>query len=94
MASYDAKENYISRYRKAVLDLIELREYLLRLRTEWDRLGYSSVLVDADFTGAHQGMTKSELTSAVSSVEALLNGMGGIASFTDHMTNLYKVKAV
>lgn len=83
------KSNFITNYATNVSTLLDTFQKLRNLRLDWDSEGYSSGIVDADFTGTNVYMTAAILTSAVVSAQALTDLLG--ANGNAHNTNLFKM---
>ena len=90
MADLAAKKaNFISRYKTNVTELLNIVTELKELRTEWDSQGYSSAIVDGDFTGDNNHLTAANLASAITSIQAITDLLA--ANGNAHYTNLYRV---
>ncbi len=63
------RANFISRYRASALKIIEALEELDALKAEYDALGYSSSIVDGDFTGANADLTATPFKDALANLE-------------------------
>ena len=83
------KSNFITRYRTNVDKLLDFINELKEQRTEWDSQGYSSAIVDADFTGDNNHLTAANLASGVTSIQAITDLLA--ASGNAHYTNLYRI---
>lgn len=81
--------NFVSRYRLAIYNLLTARDSLAALKKEWDALGLSGSLDQAqDFVGENSEIIKADLASAVSSMASIESFIA--AGF--HDTNFYKVR--
>lgn len=83
------KSNFITRYRTNTTDLLDTVNELKEQRVEWDSQGYSSAIIDGDFTGDNDHLTAAQLASAVTSIQAAIDLL--TANGNAHYTNLYKV---
>lgn len=63
------KANFISRYRDSVTKLLEALEEVDGMKAEYDGLGYSSGLVDGDFTGSNSDLTATQFKDALGNIE-------------------------
>ena len=81
-----SKANLISRYRAVSRQLLDVMALEQGLKTEYDALGFGDIITDADFTGANEGVTKTQFTSAVASFATIRATYA-----TGHVTNLAKV---
>lgn len=77
-------QEWVAQYRRTAWRLIDSFQRLGNLKSEYDALDLGNVLQEADFTAL--GFTKTEFTTAVSSVDTLLTTFDA-----GHDTNLYKV---
>jgi hypothetical protein len=79
-------EDFIGRYGRSVLQLIDALDQLQALKGEYDALSYSSVDLSA---AVPEHFTSQDFKDAVASAEALR------ATFnTGHNTNLHRIKAL
>jgi hypothetical protein len=83
------KSAYISRYKNTVTSFLDIVKTLKELRTEWDSLGYSGTLVDADFVSDNNHISAANLTSAVTTAQAVTDLMA--ANGNAHNSNFYKL---
>ena len=90
MADLSAKKsNFIARYRKSVVEVLDQVSELKDMRVEWDSQGYSSAIVDVDFVGDNRHMTAAQLASAITSIQAVIDLLA--ANGNAHNTNLFRM---
>lgn len=82
-----SKERFIDDWRAGVSRLLNDLEELRALGSEYAALDLGNELVDGDFQGANEGITKAHFVASVSSVEAFQTLLG-----QGHATNFYRVK--
>ncbi len=80
-----SKQAFVGRYRDNAERLLDALEEDASLRSEWDSLGLSGALSNADVAGGD--VTAAEVTAAVGSVSAVRAFMAA-----GHLTNLYRLR--
>ena len=78
--------DFVSRYRTDVSTFLHALDALMAARRQWDALDYGSTLPPDAFEGANSDIDLTEMTAAVSSIEAINGFMAA-----GHFTTLYEL---
>lgn len=65
------KSDFISRLRAHAASEVALRNQAVALKREYDALDLGNVIVDGDFVGANEGLTKANMVSVITSITNL-----------------------
>lgn len=87
MATMNQKIEHINQVRANATRLMDTIKALQGLRKDWDYLGLSSALKDADFTGSNEGLTAAQIAGVYTTLAAIETLLG-----SGHGTNLTAVK--
>jgi len=84
------KSNFISRSVQHAVTTLSNIEELRKMRREATVLGYGTILMDADFAGDNDHLTKANLVDAFRTIDAIIALLE--AHSNAHYGNLYKLK--
>lgn len=87
MATMNQKIDHVNQVRANATRLMDTIKVLQGLRKDWDYLGLSSALKDADFTGQNEGLTAAQIAAVYTTLSAIETLLG-----QGHGTNLTAVK--
>ncbi len=65
------KSNLISMYRQTIIQFLANVNELNALKAQWDALGYTASLTDADFQGANNDLVAQDLKNAATAMGAI-----------------------